>query len=128
MDPKFKSGGLSTAFLLRVCLVSLGGGLLFAVAAYGTGYNDFSKGLFLGALLSPLHFLALKSMTSRILDAGQVRGPGLFRIYHLLRWLIFAFVIWALLSISVFCLLGALVNYTWFLLALAWAGMKDSML
>jgi hypothetical protein len=127
MDPKLKSGGPSTAFLLRVCLGSLVGGLLFATAAYGAaGYNDFSKGLFLGALLSPLHFLGLKGMTNRILNAGQMRGPGLFRIYHFLRWLMFAFVIWALLSISVFCLLGALVNYSWFLLVLAWAGMKDS--
>ena len=127
MDLKLKFGGPWTAFLLRVCLGSLGGGLLFAAVAYGLGYKDFSKGLFLGALLSPLHLLGLKSMTGRILNAGQAQGPGLFRIYHLLRWFLFAFVIWALLTISVFCLLGALVSYTWFLLVLAWVGIKSAM-
>jgi hypothetical protein len=127
MDPNLKSRGPSPAFLLRVCLGSLAGGLLFAAAAYAEGYNDFSKGLFLGSLLSPLHLLGLQSMTNRILNAGQVRGPGLFRIYHVLRWLLFAFVVWALLTISVFCLLGALVSYTWFLLILAWAGIKGAM-
>ncbi|HXL72740.1 MAG TPA: hypothetical protein VN963_03860 [bacterium] len=126
MDPKFNSGGPSGAFLLRVCLGSLVGGFLFAAGAYGAGFPEFSKGLFLGSLLSPLHLLGLQSMTSRILNAGQARGPGLFRIYHLLRWLLFAFVIWALLTISVYCLLGALVSYTWFLLVLAWAGIKGS--
>lgn len=126
MDPKLKFGGPAPAFLLRVCWGSLGGGLLFAAAAHGMGYNYFSKGLFLGALLSPLHFLGLKGMTSRILNAGQTQGPGIFRIYHFLRWLMFALVIWVLLSISVFCLWGALVSYSWFLLVLVWAGMKDS--
>jgi hypothetical protein len=128
MDPKFKSGGPWAAFLLRVSLGSLGGDLLFAAAAYGLGYNDFSKGLFLGALLSPLHLLGLKSMTGRVLNAGQAQGPALFRIYHLLRWFLFVFVIWALLTVSVFCLLGALVSYTWFLLVLAWVGIKSSKL
>ena len=127
MDLKLKSRGPWAAFLLQVCLGSLGGGLLFAVAAFGLGYNDFSKGLFLGALLSPLHLLGLKSMTGRILNAGQAQGPALFRIYHLLRWFLFAFVIWALLTVSVFCLLGALVSYTWFLLVLAWIGIKSAM-
>lgn len=126
MDPNLKSGGPSPAFLLRVCLGSLGGGLLFAAAAYAGGYNDFSKGLFLGSLLSPLHLLGLRSMTNRILNAGQARGPGLFRIYHILRWLLFALVGWVLLTISVFCLLGALVSYTWLLLVLAWAGIKGA--
>lgn len=127
MDLQHKLEGPSPAFLLRVSLGSFGGGVLFAILAYGLGYNDFSKGLFLGALLSPLHLLGLKNMTKRILNAGQVRGPGLFRIYHILRWLLFAFVVWALLTISVFCLLGALVSYTWFLLVLAWVGIKGAM-
>ena len=124
MDPKLKSGGPSGSFLLRVCLVSLGGGLLFALSAYLTGYPNFAKGLLLGALLAPLHLLGLKSMVGRILAAGQAQGPGLFRIYHILRWFLFVLIAGGLLTLSVFCLLGALVSYTWFLLVLAWAGLK----
>ena len=126
MARKLKSQSPSGAFLLRVCLGSLVGSLVLAAMAYGTGYLDFSKGLFLGALLSPLHLLGLKSMVDRVLAAGQAKGPGLFRIYHLIRWVLFAFIIWALLTVSVFCLLGALVSYTWFLLVLAWAGLKTA--
>ena len=126
MARRLKSGGPSGAFLVRVCLGSLVGSLVLATITYGTGYLYFSKGLFLGALLSPLHLLGLKSMVSRVLSAGQSRGPGLFRIYHLIRWVLFAFIIWALLMVSVFCLLGALVSYTWFLLVLAWAGLKTA--
>jgi hypothetical protein len=114
------------AFLFRISLGSLAGGLLFSLAAYLAGFHDFSKGLFIGALLSPLHLLGLKSMVGRVLAAGQVRGPGLFRIFHILRWLLFAFVVWGLLTISVYCLLGALASYTWFLLVLAWAGLRDA--
>jgi len=65
-------------------------------------------------------------MVSRVLAAGQTQGPGLFRIYHLIRWVLFALIIWALLTVSVFCLLGALVSYTWFLLVLVWAGLKTA--
>src|ERR1700722_555758 len=101
MDPKFNSEGPSGAFLLRVCLGSLAGGFLFAAGAYAAGFHEFSKGLFLGFLLSPLHLWGLRSMTSRILNAGRAQGPRLFRIYHLLRWLLFAFVVWTLLAISV---------------------------
>ncbi|HTA75579.1 MAG TPA: hypothetical protein VK791_00310 [bacterium] len=126
MARKPKSSGPSGAFLLRVCLGSLLGSLLLAAIAYGTGYLYFAKGLFLGALLSPLHLLGLKSMVNRVLAAGQAQGPGLFRIYHLIRWVLFAFIIWALLTVSVFCLLGALVSYTWFLLMLVWAGLKTA--
>ncbi len=124
MNPELKADGPSGSFLLKVCLGSLGGGILFAFSAYLTGYHDFAKGLFLGALLAPLHLLGLKSMVVRILAAGQARGPGLFRIYHILRWFLFVLIAGGLLTVSVFCLLGALVSYTWFLLVLAWAGLK----
>jgi hypothetical protein len=102
------------------------GSLVLAAIAYGAGYPDFSKGLFLGALLSPLHLFGLKSLVNRVLTAGQTQGPSLFRIYHLIRWVLFAFIIWVLLKVSVFFLLGALVSYTWFLLVLVWAGLKTA--
>ena len=126
MGPNFNLRGPSAAFLLRVSLGSLVGGLLFSLAAYLASFHDFSKGLFIGALLSPLHLLGLKSMVGRVLAAGEARGPGLFRIFHILRWLLFAFIIWVLLTLSVYCLLGALASYTWFLLVLAWAGLRDA--
>jgi len=127
MDQNLNSPRPSGTFLLRVNVGSLVGGLLFAAGAYGLGYLEFSKGLFLGALLAPLHLLGLKSMVGHILTAGRARGQSLFRIFHILRWFLFALIIWALLSVSVFCLLGALVSYTWFLLVLAWAGLKGAM-
>jgi hypothetical protein len=124
MDPKFKVEGLSGSFLLMVCLGSLAGGFLFASVAYRIGYHNFAKGLFLGSLLSPLHLWGLQNMTRHILSAGQARGQGLFRIYHVFRWFLFVLIAGVLLTLSVFCLLGALVSYTWFLLVLAWAGLK----
>jgi hypothetical protein len=127
MKLNLKPRGPSEAFLLRINLGSLAGGFLFAATAYGLGYLEFSKGLFLGALLSPLHLLGLKSMVGSILTAGRGRGQSLFRIFHIFRWFLFALIIWALLLVSVFCLLGALVSYTWFLLVLTWAGFKDAM-
>jgi hypothetical protein len=122
-----KPEGGAGNFLLMVCWRSFAGGFLFAAAVYIAGYKDFSKGIFLGALLSPLYLLGLKSMTGRVLAAGRTLGPGLFRVYHILRWFLFAFIIWILLSVSVFCLLGALISFTWFLLTLAWTGLRGAM-
>ncbi len=114
------------AFIWTVCLGSLLGGVLFAALAYHLQYTDIAKGLFLGALLSPLHLLGLRKVTTQVLNAGEAKGPGLFKFYHLIRWFSFLLVLGILLAISVQCLLGALVSYTWCLWVLAWAGLRTS--
>lgn len=118
--PKPSSGAL----LLKVCSIGLVGSLILAMVAYHWGYREVSKGLFLGGLLSPLHLLGLRAVATRVLNAGEARGPGLFRVYYLLRWGSFLAVLGILLAISLPCLLGALASYTWFLLALGWTGIR----
>jgi hypothetical protein len=108
-------------------LGGLAGGLVLAALAFHLEHTEIAKGLFLGAILSPIHLLGLNRMTARVLNAGEAKGPGLFRVYYLLRWGSFLLVLGILLAISVECLLGALVSYTWFLLVLAWAGVRGSM-
>lgn len=113
--------------LLKACLGGLVGGMLFAGAAYRLGHPHFSLGLFLGSILSALQFLTLRSMTDKVLRAGTTKGPGLFRIYHLIRWVVFALVCLVLVKVSVYCLLGALAAHAWSLLLLGWVGFRTSM-
>ncbi len=110
--------------LLKACLIGLAGAAALAVAAIYKGYPEVAKGLFLGGLLSPLHLLGLRAVTTRVLNAGEAKGLGLFRVYYLLRWGSFLLIMGILLTISVECLLGALASYTWFLLALGWTGLR----
>jgi hypothetical protein len=113
--------------LLKACLGGLAGGVILAGSAYGSHQPQLSLGLFLGSILSVLQLLSLRSMTHRVLRAGMGQGPGLFRLYHLIRWVLFALVCWVLLQVSVSCLLGGLAAHLWSLLVLGWVGFRTAM-
>jgi hypothetical protein len=114
-------------FVLRVCLLGLAGGLVLSYIAYAAGHPYLGKGLLLGSFLSPLQLLTLQSLTNKVIKAGPAKGLGVFRLYNLFRWAYFVLVCWLLVRISVSCLLGGLLSYIWFLLALGWVGFRTAL-
>jgi hypothetical protein len=119
MDP-------SRSWIYQTALGALGGGLLLAALFYYSGFPEWALGFFLGAFLAPLNFFALTRMTTRVLAAGEGKGRSVFWRQQLLRWFFFGIVSWLLIRISVFCLLGALGSYLWFLAVLAFVGLKTA--
>jgi len=105
----------------------LAGGLALSAIAYATGHPHLGKGLLLGSFLSPLQLLTLQSLTNKVVKAGPAKGLGVFRFYNLFRWAYFVLVCWILLQVSVSCLLGGLLSYTWFLLVLGWVGFRTAL-
>lgn len=125
---KATPSGLSLgSLLLRVCLLTLLGGLFFAGTAYCAGQSLLALGFLLGALLSPLNLLSLNSLVSKVLRAGEAKGRNLFWVLQAFRWISFAVIIGVLIQISFLCLLGALASYTWFLGVLAWIGARSAL-
>lgn len=106
-----------------VAVGTLTGGLVFSITALVFQKSDLAIGFSLGALLSILNFYGLKTLTEKLLKQGE-KGRQAFWLWNLLRWLFFAIICWLFVSVSPVCLLGAVVSYLWFLLALAWAGLK----
>jgi hypothetical protein len=112
--------------LIRVCLVTAGGGALVGLAAWAFGSGSFGLGFFLGSFLALFGLYSLKALTSKVLDAGAGRGLWLFHSMNAVRWILLAVVYFMLLRISVACLLGAVASYVWFLAVLAWFGIRSA--
>jgi len=108
--------------MVQVCLGTLAGGGLMAVLARLLGFHMLSWGLLLGAFLAPLNLLTLSSMARRFLQADVNKRNIVLWTSNLIRWGSIALAVWVLIQISVYCLLGALLSYTWYLMVLAWAG------
>ena len=123
----FSAASSLFSLMLQVSAGTLLGGLLFAGAAYFFGHPYFASGLLLGALLALFNLLALHSMVGKVLKAGETRGLRNFWARHVIRWILFALICWGLIQISVFCLLGALAGYSWFLAVLAFVGWRNAL-
>jgi hypothetical protein len=116
---------LQVRWISTVLIGTFLGGLLLALAACGFQKSDLALGFFWGGMLSSANFYALNILTTRVLGTGQ-RGQRGFWIWNLFRLGILAVVYWFLLRVSMFCLLGALGSYFWFLAVLGWMGWRTA--
>jgi len=107
---------------LVTALGTLGGALLLALGAWGLGKRDLALGFLIGGFLAPLNLFALGRFTGKALTQGATGLEGRF----FLKWVLFALVGFLLLRVSLSCLLGALLSYTWFLALLAWRGIQEA--
>jgi hypothetical protein len=110
--------------LIQVCLYTVGGGVVAGLVAWVSGAGPFGLGFFLGSLLALFGLYSLKALTSKVLDQGEGRGLWIFHGMNVVRWFLLAIVYFLLLKISVWCLLGAVASYIWFLAILAWFGIR----
>lgn len=112
--------------LMRVCLFTLGGGMLVGLAAWALGRGDFGFGFFVGALMALAGLFTLKAVTSKVFEMGKASGVWWFQGMNIARWFLLAVVYYLLLKISIACLLGAVASYVWFLAVLAWLGLRGA--
>jgi len=110
----------------RILAETFGFGVAMAVAALFWRRWDFSLGALVGALLACAGLLHLKAALRRVLTKPESKSPGPFLFASVLRWAVWAVVLFLLLKVSVTCLVGAALSYIAFLISLAFHGMRQA--
>jgi uncharacterized membrane protein len=102
-------------------LSTLIGGILLSGLSFFLMKNvDLAIGAFLGAILSVLNLFAMNRLSLQVLMNGEKKSRKLFVFSNLLRWGFIGLACWALLKISVACLIGAIISNLGSLVALIW--------
>lgn len=115
-----------SAWIRRVSVRTLAGGVFLAIVAFFGHKGEFALGLLMGSFLAVLNLHCLKILTGKVLRAGERDGRRLFWIGNAVRWLFLALSYWFFLRVSPFCLAGGMAGYLWFLAVLAWAGFRSA--
>jgi hypothetical protein len=104
--------------------MTLAGGTGLSIAALLAGRKDVALGTAAGAILAAVGFLGLKSTLRRALAEPNKNPKRLIFASNWTRWFLWAVVMFLLLKVSVFSLLGALASYLVFLGILAFFGLR----
>lgn len=110
----------------RILFETLGFGVAMAVAALFWKRWDFSLGALVGALLACAGLLHLKAALRRILAKPESKSPGPFLFASVLRWAVWAVVLFLLLKVSLAALAGAAFSYIAFLISLTFHGLRHA--
>jgi hypothetical protein len=112
--------------MIQVAIWTMGGGIAFGLIAALLGAARFGLGLFLGSVLALFVLYSLKALTSKVVQMPGSMGMWFFHGLNIARWVVLAVVYFMLLKISVFCLLGAVTSYVWFLVVLGVIGVRSA--
>jgi hypothetical protein len=110
----------------RILFETLASGAVLAVAALFWKRWDFSLGALVGALLACAGLLHLKAALRKVLAKPESGSPGPFLFASVLRWAVWAVVLFLLLKVSLACLAGAALSYMAFLISLTFHGLRHA--
>ncbi len=109
----------------RIILMTLGGGVGLSFVALLAGRKDLALGTAVGAILAAVGFLGLKATLRRALAEPNKNPKRWILASSWSRWVLWAVVMFLLLKVSAYCLLGALISYLLFLGILAFFGLRS---
>jgi hypothetical protein len=108
----------------RILFQTMGAAFALALVALLWKRWDFSLGAVAGALLACAGLLHLKSALRKALSDPNAKSAGPFLFASVIRWGVWALVLYFLLKVSTACLLGAALSYLIYLAVLSFHGLR----